>query len=90
MVRARPAPGVTVQMLEDGCLVLRAAQTGMQYRCSRVGTAMWIALRQNDGSSDAAAHLLARLWGNDPVNMHADIEVWIAEMCDAGLICIEP
>jgi hypothetical protein len=90
LVRARPGPGVTVRVLEDGCLELHAAETGTQYRCSRIGAAMWIALRQHDGRCDAAADMLAELWGTDPVNMRADIEVWIAEMCDAGLMRLVP
>jgi hypothetical protein len=55
-----------------------------------VGTAMWIALRQHDGDMAAAAHGLAQVWGLEPVNVRADLEVWVNEMRDAGLVYDAP
>ncbi|MFD3748545.1 PqqD family peptide modification chaperone [Nocardia sp. NPDC058633] len=55
-------------------------------RCRPVGTAMWIALRQHDGDVDAAADMLASLWGTEPENVRADLGIWVGEMRDAGLV----
>ncbi|KPI14887.1 hypothetical protein OV450_8233 [Actinobacteria bacterium OV450] len=91
-MRIRPTPGVRVTSVDaDGRLeLLAASSTGPEsYRCGPVGTAMWIALRQHDGDSTAAAALLARLWNTGPENARADLDIWIEEMRDAGLLCAE-
>ncbi|WP_053692538.1 PqqD family peptide modification chaperone [Streptomyces sp. WM6372] len=88
-MRIRPMPGVRVASVDaDGRLELLAASTAgpESYRCGPVGTAMWIALRQYDGDTAAAADLLARLWGTVPENARADLDVWVEEMRDAGLL----
>ncbi|MEV0695658.1 PqqD family protein [Streptomyces sp. NPDC050388] len=92
-VRFRPVPGVKVTSVNaDGCLELLAesAMRPAYYRCGPMGAAMWIALCHHDGDSVAAANTLARMWHTDPVNAHADLEIWVEEMRDAGLICAEP
>ncbi|MEU8843894.1 PqqD family peptide modification chaperone [Streptomyces roseus] len=88
-MRIRPMPGVRVASVDgDGRLVLLAASTAgpESYRCGPVGTAMWIALRQHDGDTAAAADLLARLWDTVPENARADLDLWVEEMRDAGLL----
>jgi hypothetical protein len=85
-VRARPSPEVTVSLSDDGHLMLHSAATGSWHQCGPVGAAMWIALQQNDGDCAAAADMLAEVWAIDPVNMRADLELWVAELCDAGLL----
>lgn len=82
-----PQPLVDTELNASGCLELRSA-SGARARCNPVGTAMWLALRQNDGDVADAAGTLARMWGGDPVNLHADLELWIGELCDAGLLRI--
>jgi hypothetical protein len=47
---------------------------------------MWMALRQHDGHCEPAADMLARIWGADPANIRADLELWVEELCDAGLM----
>ncbi|MEV5878451.1 PqqD family protein [Streptomyces sp. NPDC052101] len=73
-----------------GHLELHSASTGAWFRCSPVGAAMWITLRQHDGDVHRAAHVLASRWSTDPVNMCADLEVWVGELCDLGLLATEP
>jgi hypothetical protein len=82
----RPEPGLMVTVLADGYLELFSERTGTRFRCGPVGTAMWIALRQHDGNLDAAADMLAELWDRKPENMRADMEVWIDELRDVGLV----
>ncbi len=92
-MRFRPMPGVSVSSVNaDGCLeLLVESVTGSaRYRCGPMGAAMWIALRRHDGDSGAAADILADMWNTDPVNARADLEIWVEEMRDAGLICAEP
>ncbi|MFF4349407.1 PqqD family protein [Streptomyces sp. NPDC001530] len=91
-MRVRPVLGVSVSVDADGCLQL-VAETGgrhLRYECGPVGTSMWIALRQHDGNLDAAALVLAGLWGMAPSNVRADLDIWVEEMRDAGLLCVEP
>lgn len=92
-MRFRPMPGVSVASVKsDGCLELVAdtARGRARYRCGPTATAMWIALRVHDGNPDAAAHILAGLWRTDPVNARTDLEIWVEEMSDAGLMRAEP
>ncbi|MFD7490939.1 PqqD family peptide modification chaperone [Streptomyces sp. NPDC059832] len=89
----RPMPGVSVASVDaTGRLELLAesAVGTMRYRCGPVGTAMWIALRQHEGDTGAAARLLAELWNTAPENARADLDIWVEEMRDAGLMCAEP
>ncbi|MET9888480.1 PqqD family protein [Streptomyces sp. NPDC006430] len=92
-MRVRPAPGVVAAFVDaDGYLELRAdslAGPG-RFRCGPVGTAMWIALRRHDGDAEVAAQVLAELWGTDPENARADLDIWIDEMRDAGLLRVLP
>jgi len=88
-VPIRPASGVTVKLLDNGSLELYSPQTAKRFQCNRVGTAMWIALRQHDGQPGAAAEMLAELWQTDPANTRADLDVWVDELTDAGLLLAE-
>ncbi|GAA2604951.1 MULTISPECIES: PqqD family protein [Streptomyces] len=87
-MRVRPTPGVSVTVDADGRLdLLDRTDTGSRrFSCGPVGTAMWIALRQHDGDADAAAGTLAAMWGTTPVNTRADLDIWVEEMRDAGLV----
>ena len=85
----RPATGVTVKLLDNGRLELYSAQTSKRFQCNRVGTAMWIALRQHNGQAGEAAEMLAGMWSTDPANMRADMDVWVGELTDAGLLRAE-
>lgn len=89
-VRVRPAPGVQVSLSEDGHLELFSETASLHLRCSPAGAAMWIALRQHDGDHMAAADTLARVWGKDRANMRADLDLWVDELLDAGLVSYEP
>lgn len=91
-MRVRPVPGVSVSVDADGHLEVLAEATppGGRFRCGPVGTAMWIALRQQDGDMEAAARTLAAMWGTDPANTRADLDIWIDEMRDAGVVRTEP
>lgn len=90
-MRVRPVHGVSVSVDEDGCLELVAESGGrlLRYECGPAGTLMWITLRQHDDNLDAAALALSRLWGMAPSNVRAELDTWVAEMCDAGLVCVE-
>jgi hypothetical protein len=94
-VRVRPVPGLRVSVDADGRLDVvtpRAAgvQAARRFRCGPVGTAMWLALRQHDGDVGAAARMLAALWGTAPANARADLDIWVDELRDAGLVRTEP
>lgn len=78
---------MVASVLADGQLELFLASTGARYRCGRVRAAMWLALLQRDGYCDAAADMLAELWGSDPANLRADLALWVDELCDIGLMC---
>jgi hypothetical protein len=87
-VRVRPVPGLRVSVDADGRLDVTAPSRHV--RCGPVGTAMWIALRQHDGDVGAAARMLASLWDTEPANARADLDIWVEEMRDAGLVRSEP
>ncbi|MGC7097546.1 hypothetical protein ACPZ19_22970 [Amycolatopsis lurida] len=87
-MRVRQAPGVSVILLPDGRLALTSRLADSTFECAPPIAAMWIALRQHDGDCDAAAAMLAVLWQADPVHLRADMEVWIDELVDAGLLIV--
>ncbi|MFE2477607.1 PqqD family peptide modification chaperone [Streptomyces sp. NPDC059389] len=91
-MRVRPVPGLNVAVDADGRLELRTASDfgPGRYWCGPVGTMMWIALRQHDGDVGAAAETLAALWETDPANARADLDIWVDEVRDAGLVRNEP
>ncbi|MFB8392620.1 PqqD family protein [Streptomyces yangpuensis] len=92
-MRIRPTPGVQVASVDaDGRLELRAdsGDGPHLYRCGPVATAMWIALRRNDGDAGAAASLLAQMWDIEPDHARADLDIWVEDMRDAGLLRAEP
>lgn len=82
----RPVPSVDVTVLADGGLELACPGRGDRYRCGPVGAAMWIALCQNKWEAGAAARALAVVWDVDPVNMRAELDIWVGELFDAGLV----
>ncbi|MEU5629185.1 PqqD family protein [Streptomyces tendae] len=88
----RPAPELSFTVEADGQMEILATTVDGTARFSSgpVGTAMWIALRQHDGDTAAAARSLAGVWGLEPVNVRADLEIWVNEMRDAGLVYDEP
>ena len=51
---------------------------------------MWIALRQHGGDVETAARTLAGAWESDPTNIRADLDVWVGELYDAGLVGATP
>ncbi|MFI6149205.1 PqqD family protein [Streptomyces sp. NPDC051109] len=91
-MRVRPVPGLSVAVDADGRMeVLAESADGTErFYCGPVGTAMWIVLRQHDGDVGAAADALAGLWETAPANALADLEIWVEEMRDAGLMRSEP
>jgi hypothetical protein len=88
-VAIQPAAGVTAVVLENGDLELHSRHSGVR-SWGPVNTAMWLALRQHDGQLDAAAALLAVLWDVNPLCMRSDLDVWVSELGDAGLVRNEP
>ncbi|MFJ3175204.1 PqqD family protein [Streptomyces roseus] len=79
-----PDPGPT-----PGSVAGSPAGSG-RFRCGPVGTAMWILLRRHDGDAEIAAGMLAELWNTAPENARADLDIWVEEMRDAGLLCVQP
>jgi hypothetical protein len=86
----RPAPGVRDTLLDNGYLELVSDQTGRRYFCHPIGAAMWISLRDHDGRLDLAARHLAEAWEADEKAVRADLGLWVDELCDAGLLRLEP
>ncbi len=89
----RPMPGVSVASVDSAGrleILAESAAGTVRYRCGPVGAAMWIALRQHEGDPGPAADLLAALWNTAPENARADLDIWVEEMRDAGLMCAEP
>ncbi|MET7702350.1 PqqD family peptide modification chaperone [Streptomyces sp. NPDC005485] len=91
-MRVRPVPGLRIGVDADGHLDVVMPQTlpARRFRCGPVGTAMWLALRQHDGDVAAAARMLAALWDTAPANARADLDIWVEELRDAGLVRAEP
>lgn len=91
-MRVRPVPGLHVSVDADGRLdvITDPEASARRYRCGPVGTAMWIALCQHDGDVQRAADALATMWATEPVNARADLDIWVDEMRDAGLVRTEP
>ncbi|MFH8447319.1 PqqD family protein [Streptomyces sp. NPDC018026] len=81
-----PNPDVTAVVLEDGCLELHSQQSEKPIRCAPVNTAMWIAMRQHGGHLDTVADLLADLWDVDPGLVRSDLDLWVSELGNAGLV----
>ncbi|ONI91340.1 hypothetical protein ALI144C_01265 [Actinosynnema sp. ALI-1.44] len=84
----RPHPWIQAAVSADGRMELSGA-ADIRFHCGPVGTAMWIALCQHDWQIDAAAVLLAGQWRLDVVNARADLEIWVAELWDAGLLAYQ-
>lgn len=82
----RPEPWVDAALLPDGGLELSSRLGGDVFRCAPAAAAMWIALCQHDWRADDAAGTLADAWQVDEANMRADLDILIAELCDAGLL----
>lgn len=82
----RPGSWVDADLLPDGRLELSSRLGGDTFRCEPAAAAMWIALCQNDWRPDAAADALAAAWQADKVNMRADLDILLGELCDAGLL----
>ncbi|MBP2325803.1 hypothetical protein JOF56_006188 [Kibdelosporangium banguiense] len=82
----RPEPWVDAAVLPDGRLELSSRLGGDVVRCEPAAAAMWIALCQNDWRVEAAAGALASAWQVDDENMRADLDILVAELCDAGLL----
>ncbi|WP_329224118.1 PqqD family protein [Streptomyces canus] len=89
-MHVRPVPKMRAHVDADGHLHMAAERPPRRFRCAPVCAAMWIALRRCDGDVSAAARLLAALWDADPVNTRADLDVWVGELRDAGLVRAEP
>ncbi|MEV3861411.1 PqqD family peptide modification chaperone [Streptomyces sp. NPDC050095] len=81
---------IRVRVDPEGHLHMVTDRPHQHFRCSPVCTAMWIALRHGDGDVSAAAHRLAALWDTDVENTRADLDIWIGELRDAGLVRNEP
>jgi hypothetical protein len=81
-----PEPGVVVEVLGDGGLELSSRLNDGVYRAGPAVAAMWIALCRNGWSVAGAAGELARVWRVDEVNLRADLDILVAELCDVGLL----
>ena len=42
--------------------------------------------RRGLGDVETAAATLAGVWESDPTNIKADLDIWVDELCDAGLV----
>lgn len=78
--------GVTCVVLVDGRLDLYAPGNDKRYRCSPVGAAMWIALRQNGGHVETAVNALADVWDTDPEKVRAAMTAWCGKLTELGLL----
>lgn len=87
-MRVTLAPGITITVLSSGDAEIVQEKAGHNVRScwGPARTAMWIALRQNNGDIEAASAHLAKLWENDPANIGADMALWIDGLQAAGLI----
>ncbi|MET7685490.1 PqqD family protein [Streptomyces sp. NPDC005423] len=88
-MRVRPVPGLSVSVDAHGRLDVVTAPPVRHVRCGPVGTAVWLALRQHDGDVEGAARMLAALWGTEPANARADLDIWVDELRVAGLVRAE-
>jgi len=86
MASLRPRSWVEATVLADGVLELSAHADGVLFRCGPVGTAMWIALCQHGWLADGAAATLSEVWPSDRENIRAELDIWIGELWDAGLL----
>ncbi|MEU7481159.1 hypothetical protein AB0A63_34635 [Lentzea sp. NPDC042327] len=66
------------RVLPDGCLELFCQSEQTWHKCSRRGTAMWIALRRSDWRPDLAAHEIAWQLNVDADSVRCDAEAWLA------------
>jgi rhodanese-related sulfurtransferase len=82
----QPEPWIEAAVLADGVLELSSRLGGDRFRCGPAGTAMWIALCQSGWQVEAAAGALAEAWQADRENMRAELDIWVGELCDAGLL----
>jgi hypothetical protein len=69
-----------------GELELFSERGAHRYRCGPTGTAIWIALRRNDDDVDAAADMLAKMWGTDRSVTRSRVHEWIGELRRIGLL----
>jgi hypothetical protein len=74
----------------DGHLALFYPSTGRSLLLPPIDAARWIALMQCWGDVQATATSLARMWQLDPVNVAADLELWVNELLEHGFLSIEP
>ncbi|MFF4402679.1 PqqD family protein [Streptomyces sp. NPDC001480] len=84
---------MSVQVGADGHLDMVAETPGRPARrlsCSPLGTLMWITLRRHDWDVPQASRALAELWQTTPDNARADLELWVEEMRDAGVLRADP
>jgi hypothetical protein len=84
--RCSPAPGVRATVSSAGELELLSERDAHRYRCGPAGTAIWIALRRNDDDVDAAADMLAKMWGTDRGVTRSRVHEWIGELHRIGLL----
>lgn len=84
-MRILAADGVSGTALANGRMDLRKGGRD-ELRCSPVGTAMWIALRHNDGFLDLAAASLAEAWQTDEGKVRTAMTIWAERMMDTGLL----
>ncbi|WP_328764811.1 MULTISPECIES: PqqD family protein [unclassified Streptomyces] len=84
-MRIVAADGVTGTALADGRMKVRTAGRG-EFRCSPVGSAMWVALRVNDGFLELAASSLADAWQTDERKVRTAMTAWADRLMAAGLL----
>ncbi|MFE2142570.1 PqqD family protein [Streptomyces sp. NPDC059456] len=84
-MRIVAAEGVTGTALADGRVKVRTAGRG-EFRCSPVGSAMWVALRVNDGLLERAASSLADAWQTDEGKVRTAMAAWADRLMAAGLL----
>ncbi|MFF4354983.1 hypothetical protein [Streptomyces sp. NPDC001530] len=88
-MRVCAVDGVTCAVLVDGRLDVYAPGRAERYRCSPVGAAMWIALRQNGGHVESAVNTLADVWGTEPEKVRVAMTAWCRQLTAAGLLRTE-
>ena len=71
-------------------LVLLCERTGKLHRCNATAAAMWTALVNNAGSLEITAAAIAQRYGMDLVRVRSDLDAFLRELSETGLVRITP
>jgi hypothetical protein len=75
--------------MDDGGLVLLCEHTGKLHRCNPTAAAMWAALVDHNGQTNAAVLAVAEQYGMDESRVRTDLDALLGDLRSAGLVRIE-